>query len=138
MRIFARIVDNELSIQDTVVKHIFDAVYWFADNDDLDESSIVRLSALQALGMYSIYDEDVSSPIHVIHIGHVFARQPTLVTTDASIQLMDTIFEQGSLTIQIKLMKVYQMFLANEEERLEKKEAGKDYIYKHSPLYLRD
>lgn len=62
---------------------------------------------------------------HVIEIGNVFTRQPTLVTSDASIQLMDTIFEQGSFAIQIQLMKVFQMFLANEEERLEKKEAGK-------------
>lgn len=33
------------------MNHVFDAVYWFANNNGLDEASLVRLSALQALGI---------------------------------------------------------------------------------------
>ncbi|KAI8137408.1 sister chromatid cohesion C-terminus-domain-containing protein [Fennellomyces sp. T-0311] len=87
----------------SIASEVFDLIYWYCDSRNITNNTAVRLAALQGLG-------------------YLFMRYPTLATSEKSIRLMDYIFEHEPVSMQTRLMKVYQEFLATEEDRLERNE----------------
>ncbi|KAI9494015.1 sister chromatid cohesion C-terminus-domain-containing protein [Zychaea mexicana] len=88
----------------TIDSTVFKLLFWYTDKwHQYADNTSIRLAALQSLG-------------------YLFMRYPTLITTEACLELMDDIFDNGSVMMQTRLMKVYYDFLASEENRLKKNE----------------
>lgn len=85
---------------------VFDLLQFFTGNymDELDEQGIaLRMTALQGLG-------------------HFFASHPTFMISNTSTELMDKIFDEGTIELKTQLMRVFQEFLSAEEKRIGKQE----------------
>lgn len=93
---------------------VFEVLKFFTGEimDDLgDEGIQMRMTALQGLGYF-------------------FASYPTFMISPESTNLMDKIFDEGSIELQIRLMLVFQEFLSAEEKRIGKRElAAGDSLY---------
>jgi hypothetical protein len=85
---------------------VFDLLQFFTGDymDELDEKGItLRMTALQGLGYF-------------------FASHPTFMISSTSTELMDKIFDQGTIELKTQLMRVFQEFLSAEEKRIGKRE----------------
>ncbi|KAK4509350.1 uncharacterized protein ATC70_007701 [Mucor velutinosus] len=87
---------------------VFDVLQFFTGEfmDDLsDQGMSMRMTALQGLGYF-------------------FASHPTYMISATSTELMDKIFEEGTIELKMQLMRVYQEFLSAEEKRIDKREGS--------------
>ncbi|KAI9243867.1 sister chromatid cohesion C-terminus-domain-containing protein [Sporodiniella umbellata] len=96
----------DLVSRDNIAILVYDLLTFFMSEaiEALAEHGLkLRMAALQSLGYF-------------------YTSYPTYMISEASTQLMDTIFREGDLALQIRLMHVFQEFLAAEEGRIEKRE----------------
>ncbi|KAI8390911.1 sister chromatid cohesion C-terminus-domain-containing protein, partial [Radiomyces spectabilis] len=87
---------------------IFELLLFFAhlSENNMAQALQIRVVALQSLG-------------------HVYARNPTLMIDKRSTDLLDSTIVDSSMIMRIQLMKVFHDFLGTEEQRIEKQEEGK-------------